>query len=83
MLRQYPPANIPLILGPILEPDSLGMVVLALVEADDEGSEKVRTIMEGLRSTPRFSMNTMMMDDRARVAGLAAWKKAGGKGAWP
>lgn len=59
------------------------MVVLALAEADDEGLEKVRTVMEGLRTTPRFSMNTMMMDDRARVAGLAAWKKAGGEGAWP
>lgn len=83
LLRQYPSENIPIILGAILEPDSLGNVLLALARGAKEDQKAVKIILEGLKATPRFSMNVMMLDKTAAEAGKVAWREAGGDGHWP
>ena len=87
LLSSYPPASIPRLLAPVLEPDILGQVLLALhygAKSDTtEARDAVRTIMEGLKSTPRWRMNAAMLSRDERSAGEEAWAVCGAKGAWP
>jgi len=77
----YPPKNIGIILRDLLDPESLGYILLAVQGSSDR--QRVLEIMESLRHTPRIQMNAMMLSTKERNAGLEAWRKSGGAGSWP
>ena len=87
LLSSYPPSTIPRLLAPVLEPDVLGQVLLALqhaaLSATEQEEETVRTIMEGLKTTPRWTINVAMLSLAERSAGERAWTTCGGEGNWP
>lgn len=86
LLSLYPAENIPKILGTLLEPDTLGFLLLALDEGANKGTEKekenVKKILEGLRQTKRWKMNVGMLSAHEKKAGESAWKSCGGTGSW-
>ncbi|OXC67941.1 hypothetical protein AYX13_03625 [Cryptococcus neoformans] len=86
LLSLYPAENIPKILGTLLEPDTLGFLLLALDEGANKGTEKekenVKKILEGLRQTKRWKMNVGMLSAHEKKAGEGAWKSCGGTGSW-
>ncbi|WVQ74014.1 hypothetical protein IAR50_003595 [Cryptococcus sp. DSM 104548] len=86
LISLYPPANIPAILGSLLEPDTLGQALLALEQGVRSGSgedkERVKVVLEGLKGTKRWGMNVAMLSQREKEAGERAWKGCGGEGKW-
>lgn len=86
LLSLYPAENIPIILGTLLEPDTLGFLLLALDEGASKGTEtdkeNVKKILEGLRQTKRWKMNIGMLSTDEKKAGENAWKSCGGIGSW-
>ncbi|WVN85965.1 uncharacterized protein L203_101123 [Cryptococcus depauperatus CBS 7841] len=85
LISLYPPANIPKILGNLLEPDTLGLVLMALKDGSKRGAEdkaRVRVLFEGLRATKRWKMNTAMLSTAEKEAGQEAWEGCGGVGKW-
>lgn len=86
LISLYPAENIPKILDTLLEPDTLGSLLLALDEGANKGAEmekeKVKKIMEGLRQTKRWKMNIGMLSMNEKKAGENAWKSCGGSGSW-
>ncbi|ORY22980.1 hypothetical protein BCR39DRAFT_367067 [Naematelia encephala] len=84
-LSYYPARNIPIILSPLLEPDVLGQLLLALREGSNgssEDRERVQEIMLGLRKTQRFTMNMAMLSAFEKQAAQHAWMLSG-HGDWP
>jgi len=81
-LSHYPPQVIPRILAPVLEPDTLGHVLLALRSgAEVEGQRpRVREILEGLKQMPRWRMNVAMLLPKEKEAGEEAWRMCDGNG---
>ncbi|TYJ58652.1 hypothetical protein B9479_000488 [Cryptococcus floricola] len=86
LISLYPPPNIPVILGSLLEPDTLGQVLLALEEGvqseNGEDKERVKMVLEGLKATKRWGMNVAMLSRREKDAGEGAWRGCGGEGKW-
>lgn len=83
VLVQYPPANIPLILGSVLEPDTLGTLLLALQAGLADDTDKVGIVMNGLQTSPRIKLNAAMLDDVHRRLARELWEVSGGQGGWP
>ncbi|WOO84615.1 RNA polymerase II-associated protein 3 [Vanrija pseudolonga] len=79
-LRHYPASNIARITAPVLEPDSLGLLLAALGAGGPEDAEWTREVLSGLRATPRWRMNAAMLSSAERKAGERAWALAGGEG---
>lgn len=79
-LRHYPAANVARITAPVLEPDSLGLVLAALGAGGPQDAEWTREVLSGLRDTPRWRMNAAMLSSAERKAGERAWALAGGEG---
>ena len=91
-LQHYPPGNVPIILGPLLEPDSLANLLAALhhgvntVHSDEEDGatrERVRAVMMGMKGMPRWKVNAAMLSKSEREMGREIWEECGGEGAWP
>ncbi|WWD22819.1 hypothetical protein CI109_107313 [Kwoniella shandongensis] len=94
LLSLYPPGNISKILDNLLEPDTLGLILLALEHGaqigstqlveEDEGMRiaRIKEIMLGLKGTKRWSMNVAMLSKREKEAGQKAWTSSGGQGNW-
>ena len=72
----------PTILSPLLEPDSLGKLLLVLRHGVDQDPENVKTILEGLSKTSRWKINTAMLESREETAGKEAWEISGATGIW-
>lgn len=93
-LRYYPPEVIPKILSNIITPDILGQLFTALNyglshppsdSSQDLESEKerVRTILTGLKSIPRWKTNVFMLNRQEKEQGQQAWALSGTQGSWP
>ncbi|KAL1407150.1 hypothetical protein Q8F55_006564 [Vanrija albida] len=79
-LRHYAPANVARITAPVLEPDSLGVLLSALGAGTPADAEWTRDVLAGLRATPRWRINAAMLSSAERAAGERAWALAGGQG---
>ncbi|KAK4684602.1 hypothetical protein P7C73_g5572, partial [Tremellales sp. Uapishka_1] len=83
--QYYPFANIPGILASLVEPDTLGQILLGLEygsehSGNDDGERvKVRRLMDDLRGTERWKMNQSMLSRSERAAGARAWSWCGGE----
>ncbi|OCF33144.1 hypothetical protein I316_05189 [Kwoniella heveanensis BCC8398] len=87
ILSLYPPANIPKILSALLEPDNLGLILLALdfgirTKSVDQknpslGMSGVKEIIMGLKKTKRWGMNVAMLSREERQAGERVWEACG------
>jgi hypothetical protein len=82
-LNFYPATVVPTILAPLLEPDSLGQLLLVLRHGAESDGERVIIIIEGLKKTSRWGINTAMLDATEEKAGREAWAMSGGSGPWP
>lgn len=82
-LRRYEPRSLVPALQNLLEPDTMGKLLLALRFGAAQGQhDDVRTAMQDLRRIPRFSMNLAMLSKDERNAALEAWDLCGTGGAW-
>ena len=93
-IQHYPSANIAKILSPLLEPDSLAYLIAALhhgisvsaTHDDEKGEaarERVKDVMWGMKSMPRWKVNAAMLSRSEREMGRSTWEKCGGEGEWP
>jgi hypothetical protein len=73
ILRQYPPSNIPLILGAVLEPDTLAILIRVLQHGHTSDATTVHSIMTGLQKAPRIRMNAAMLDEPDRAIATKLW----------
>lgn len=73
ILRQYPPSNIPLILGAVLEPDTLAILIRVLQHGHTSEATTVHSIMTGLQKAPRIRMNAAMLDEPDRAIATKLW----------
>ena len=83
ILALYPTVNVATILGPILEPDTLGLLLAILRVGIDHDMARVKEIMQGLRSAPRIKLNAAMLDSSVSQTGREVWEACGQKDRWP
>lgn len=81
LLSYYPPHVIPLIVAPLLEPEHLGRILVALRHGVETDKESVKTIMIGLRKTSRWKINAAMLDPDEKTVGKEIWEIVG-EGVW-
>jgi len=79
-LLHYPPDVIPKILASLLEPESLGQILLALRHGVDTDTDRVRAILLGLRGTSRWRINVAMLERAETQAGREMWETCGCEG---
>ncbi|ORX34972.1 hypothetical protein BD324DRAFT_652694 [Kockovaella imperatae] len=92
-IQHYPAQNVPIILGPLLEPDTLAQLFSALKHgldgssdsavALDEARARILIVMKGLLDLPRWRVNASMLSRSERELGRQVWAQAGGQGQWP
>ena len=89
-LQHYPPQNVAIILGPLLEPDSLAQFLAALRHGLSSRSvdltnakARIKTIMQGLKSTSRWRINVAMLSKTEAQIGRTLWEECGAEGSWP
>ncbi|KAK8844629.1 hypothetical protein IAR55_006476 [Kwoniella newhampshirensis] len=88
LLSLYPPSNVSKILDNLLEPDTLGLILVALEYGvsdstlEEERKSRVRGILSGLKRTKRWSMNVAMLSKGEKQAGERAWRESDGQGSW-
>lgn len=73
------------ILDGILEPDTLGKILLAVGAGlgEDGQKERARDLLVHLKTTSRWRMNVAMLDPKEMRAGREAWAACGAEGVWP
>ncbi|WVQ64641.1 uncharacterized protein L199_002808 [Kwoniella botswanensis] len=85
LISLYSPEVLSKILVNLLEPDNLGLILIALeygLELDEEQGEKerVKGLLDGLRKSKRWKMNYSMLSHQERTIGDKVWKECGGEG---
>jgi hypothetical protein len=73
-LLHYPPAVLAKILSSLLEPESLGQILLALRHGVDTDQDRVRAILKGLRCTSRWKINVAMLERAEAQVGREIWE---------
>ena len=81
-LSHYPARIIPINLSTLLEPESLGQLLLALRHGIDSDVSRVRTIVVGLRQSARWDINVAMLDPEEETAGRDVWAKCAADGSF-
>ncbi|WWD06006.1 hypothetical protein V865_004091 [Kwoniella europaea PYCC6329] len=85
LISLYSPEVLSKILVNLLEPDNLGLILIALeygLELNQEQEEKVRVkgLLDGLKKSKRWKMNYSMLSHQERTIGDKVWKECGGEG---
>ena len=82
LLTHYPPQTIPQLIAPLLEPDTLAHLLLALRHGVVTDKDRVRDTLQHLKTTPRWKINMAMLSPHERKAGQEAWEMSGGLDSW-
>ncbi|OCF59824.1 hypothetical protein L486_02497 [Kwoniella mangroviensis CBS 10435] len=85
LISLYSPEVLYRILINLLEPDNLGLILIALeygLELDQEqgGKERVKGLLDGLKKSKRWKMNYSMLSHQERTVGEKVWRECGGEG---